>query len=69
MLDLDDVYMPNVRGAGRRYVDEAKTKTSARRAEKCADKCVCTPPRRAAPRAAAYGPADRDAAGSYTTRL
>ena len=58
MMGLDEAYRPNVRAAGHRYVEEAKTKVSAVRADKCADKCVhtcCAAPRRAARRNAWAG--------------
>ena len=50
-MGLDEAHRPSVRAVGHRYVEEAKTKVSAVRAGKCADKYV--PTCRAAPRSAA----------------
>jgi hypothetical protein len=69
MMGLDEACRPNVRSIGHRYVEEAKTKVSAVRADKCADKCVHTLPRRAVQRAATCGQAEHYDAGSCTIRL
>jgi len=72
-MSLDEACRPNVRAAGHRYVEEAKTKVSAVRADKCADKCVHPLPRCAAPRCAARRNLNTKAyyfaAGSCTIRL